>query len=121
MVTVDGANVVVDLPDVGVTKTLQLRFSEDPTVEARAGIEVETGTNGSIFILLYGAPMSDESLGIGGLVTISPTGYVGESEPVTDPFTPSDPGSPAHLGVTPGTSNPWMMVVGEDGVHVFTR
>lgn len=121
MVGVDGSNLTVDLPDIGITKTLQLRFSEDTAVEARAGIEVETGTDGSIFILFYGAPVSDESLGIGGLVTISPSGYVGESEPVTDPFTPSDPGSPAHLGVTPGTSDPWLMVVGEDGVHIHTR
>jgi hypothetical protein len=46
---------------------------------------------------------------------------VSQTEPIADPFSPSDPGSPSHLGVTPGTSTPWIMVVGEDGVHVSIR
>lgn len=121
MIRVDGSEVTLELPDANVTKTLLLRFAEDPSVEARAGIEVETGTDGTIFVLFYGAPLSDESLGIGSLVTISPTGHVAEAEPVVDPFSMSDPGSPSHLGVTPGTATPWIMVVGEDGVHVHLR
>lgn len=121
MVTIDGSNVTVTLPDQDVAKTLQLRFSEDPTVEAFAGIEVETGVDGTLFILFYGAPESDESLGIGGFVSITPDGIVSESEPVVDPYTPADPGSPSRLGVTPGTSNPWIMVIAEDGVHVYLR
>jgi hypothetical protein len=118
---VEGSDVLVELPDAGLTRTLQLRFSEDSSVEARAGIEVETGTDGTIFILFYGAPVSDETLGIGGIMTIGPDGTVSEVEPIVDPFSPSDPGSPAHLGVTPGSTTPWMMVVAEDGVHVWTR
>jgi hypothetical protein len=121
MISIDGSDVAIELPDAGVTKTLQLRFSEDPATEARAGIEVETGSDGTIFILFYGAPVSDETFGIGSFVEISPDGRVGEPEPITEPFTPADPGSPSHLGVTPGTSTPWIMVIGEDGVHVHTR
>lgn len=113
--------VLVALPDVGVVRTLQMRFSEDPTVPVRAGIEVETGTDGTLFILFYGAPESNESLGVGGFVSIGSDGQVSEAGPIVDPFSLSDPGSPAHLGVTPGTSTPWIMVVGEDGVHVHTR
>ena len=52
---------------------------------------------------------------------MSPDGQVGQMEPIVDPFSPSDSGSPSHLGVTPGTSTPWIMVVWEDGVHVFTK
>ena len=121
MVSIDGSDISVTLPDQGITKTLQLRFSEDDTVEVSAGIEVETGIDGTLFILFYGAPASDESLGVGGFVSIGPDGTVSESEPVVDPFTPADPGSPAHLGVTPGTSNPWLMVIAEDGVHIYRR
>jgi len=122
-VTVDQDEILVELPDgpTPLTRTLELRFSEDPAVAARAGIEVETGVDGSLFILLYGAPESDESLGIGGYLSISPDGAVEQAEPISDPFSLADPGSPAHLGVRPGTSTPWVMVVGEDGVHVFTR
>ena len=121
MVSIDGSDLTVTLPDQGVTKTLQLRFSEDPTVEAHAGIEVETGIDGTLFILFYGVPLTDESLGIGGFVSIGPDGTVSESEPVVDLFTPADPGSPSHLGVTPGTSTPWIMVIAEDGVHLYQR
>lgn len=121
MVIVDDDQVIVELPDPGLTRTLQMRFSENPEVIARGGIEVETGVDGTIFIMFYGVPMSDETLDIGGFVSVGPDGQVGETEPIVNPFSMSDPGSPSHLGVTPGTSTPWMMVVGEDGVHVYTR
>jgi hypothetical protein len=98
-----------------------MRYSEDPGVAARAGLEVETGIDGTIFIIMYGAPISDETLEIGSYLSIGPDGIVREAQPITNPFSISDPGSPSHLGVTPGTSTPWMMVVGEDGVHVFTK
>jgi hypothetical protein len=121
MVTLNDDGLLVELPDAGLTRTLLLRYSEDPEVVAHGGIEVETGADGTIFIMIYGAPESDEALGIGGFVSVGPDGTVSEAEPIADPFSSSDPGSPSHLGVTPGTSTPWIMVVGEDGVHVFTR
>ncbi len=121
MVTVNDDEIVLELPDAGLTRTLQMRYSEDPEVIAHGGIEVETGIDGTIYIVIYGAPESDESLGIGGFVSVGQDGTVSQTEPVVDPFSPSDPGSPSRLGVTPGTSTPWIMVVWEDGVHVFTR
>ena len=121
MVRIVEDQVIVALPDSGLVRILQMRFSEDPEVPVRAGIEVETGTDGTLFILFYGAPESDETLGVGGFVTVSPDGAVSEAHPIVDPFSLSDPGSPSHLGVTPGTATPWIMVVDEDGVHVFTR
>lgn len=122
MVTINEDEILVELPDatVPLTRTLQMRFSEDPEVIVRGGIQVETGDDGKLFILIYGIPMSDQTLDVGAIVTISPNGEVSQSEAITSPFSASDPGSPAHLGVTPGTSTPWMMVVDEDGVHVFT-
>jgi hypothetical protein len=113
--------VLVELPDAGVTRILQMRFAQDPEVPVRAGIEVDTGADGTLFILFYGAPESDESLGVGGFVSIDPQGMVSEAGPIVDPSSLSDPGSPSRLGVTPGTSTPWIMVVWEDGVHVFTK
>lgn len=121
MVTLNEDGLLVELPDAGLTRTLLLRYPEVPEVVAHGGIEVETGVDGTIFIMIYGAPESDETLGIGGFVSVGPDGTVSEAEPIADPFSASDPGSPSHLGVTPGTSTPWIMVVGEDGVHVFTR
>jgi hypothetical protein len=65
--------------------------------------------------------MSGDPLDIGGLVTIGPDGEVSEPVEVANLFSSADTGSPAHLGVTPGTSDPWIMVVGEDGIHVFSQ
>jgi hypothetical protein len=121
MVTLTEEGILVELPDAGLTRTLLMRYSEDPDVVAHGGIEVETGADGTIFIVIYGAPETDETLGIGGYVSVGPDGTLSETETIVDPFSPSDPGSPSHLGVTPGTSTPWIMVVGEDGVHVSTR
>jgi hypothetical protein len=120
MVGVEQDRLVVELPDAGLTKTVSMRFANDPETPVRGGIEVETGDDGTLFILVYGAPTSDETLGVGGLITIATDGHVSEAEPIVDPFSSADPGSPAHLGVTPGSSTPWIMVIGEDGVHVHT-
>lgn len=121
-ISVNEDEVVVELPDAAtpLTRILQMRYSEDPEVAARAGIEVETGADGTIFIIMYGVPESDETLEIGSYLSIAPDGMVSEAQPITSPFSMADPGSPSHLGVTPGTSTPWIMVVDEDGVHIFT-
>jgi hypothetical protein len=121
LASVAGDEVRIELPDAGVTRTLLMRFSEDPEVSVMGGIEVETGVDGTLYVLFYGAPASDETLGVGGFLSIAPEGAVGAVEPITDPSSLSDPGSPARLGTTPGTSTPWLMVIGVDGVHVFTR
>jgi hypothetical protein len=123
MVTLNEDEILVELPDAAIplSRTLRMRYSEDPDVIARGAIQVETGADGTLFILMYGVPMTGDPLDIGGLVTITPNGVVSEVAQVTNLFSTSDTGSPAHLGVTPGSSNPWLMVVGEDGVHVFRK
>ena len=121
MITLESGELTVELPDAGVTKILRLRFSEDPDVKTMGSVEVETTQDGSIHLLFYGVPASDETLEVGGLVSVSPDGRVGESEPIVSPFSASDTGSPAHLGVHPGTSTVWIMVVGVDGVHVYGK
>lgn len=122
MVTVNEDEILVELPDAAVplTRTLRMRYSEDPEVIARGAVEVETGADGTMFMLLYGAPMSGDHLDIGGLVTISPNGEVSEATEITNLFSSADTGSPARLGVAPGNSDPWIMIVGEDGIHVFS-
>jgi hypothetical protein len=121
-VAAQGDEILIDnFSSSGMSRTLQLRYSEDPAVVVNAGIEVETGEDGSLFVLIYGAPESDETLGVGGLLSISPEGVVSQVEPIRDPFGPADPGSPAHLGMTPGSSDPWLMMVDEDGVRIYRR
>jgi len=123
MVTVNEDEILVELPDAAVplTRTLLMRYSEDSNVIARGAVEVETAADGTLYVLIYGVPMSGDPLDIGGLVTIGPDGEVSEAVEIANPFSSADTGSPAHLGVTPGTSDPWIMVVGEDGIQVFSQ
>ena len=92
MVTVDEDEVVVELPDatVPLTRTLLMRYSEDPDVVARGAIEVETGADGTLFMLMYGAPMTGELLDIGALVSLSPDAEVSEAMALPDLFSRAD-------------------------------
>jgi hypothetical protein len=117
-----GDVITVELPDTAAAPvTLHLVWADDPSVTAYAGVEVDSGADGSLFLFLYGSTDGNGGGQLAGFLTISPQGAVSEIEPTQDPFSPSDPGSPAHLGVRPGTSSPWLMFVDTDGVRVFTR
>ena len=102
MVTVNGDEIVLELPDAGLTRRLQMRYSEDPEVVAHGAIEVETGADGTIFLVVYGIPESDETLGIGGFVSVSPDGQVGQMEPIGRPVQPVRPRKPITSGSDPG-------------------
>lgn len=119
--TIDGDVLNLELPDAGVTRSITMRFAEQPELRLNFEIQVDTGADGTLFLLVYGAPLSDPDLKVGVLIEMAPDGSVVRSQPIVDLFSETDPGSPAHLGVRPGTSSPWVMVVGDDGVHVYIR
>ncbi len=112
---------IIELPDAGVTRQVILRWADDPLSPAFAGTEVETGPDGTLHVYLYGAPEVDESIQLAGYYSVSPTGEVSAVETSRNPFSPSDPGSPAHLGIDFATGQPWLMFVDPDGVRVLTR
>ncbi|HEX9855227.1 MAG TPA: hypothetical protein VGC47_07940 [Acidimicrobiia bacterium] len=109
------------LPDTGVTGTILLRWADDPESIVLGGVEVESAPDGTLHVLFYGVPEVDESQQVAGIFSITPDGAVSEADALTNPFTPADPGSPAHLGVDLVTGQPWFMVVGTDGVRVYLR
>ena len=110
----------VALPDVPVDHTLSFEAAEVGG-SAFLSLEVAAGEDGTLHLFILGFPEREESLQLAGYLTIAADGTLGALEPMRDPFTPSDPGSPAHLGVRPGTSSPWLMFIDEDGVRVFSR
>jgi hypothetical protein len=117
-----GDVITIDLPDTTIGQVvIHLVYAGDETVPAYAGVEANTGADGSLFLFLYGGTDSGEGGQLAGFVAISPDGVVSPIEPSRDPFSDSDPGSPAHLGVRPGDSVPWLMFVDTDGVHVYRR
>lgn len=101
---------------------VELEFEAD-TIGGPAYImaEVASDQSGRLHLFLLGFPELDESFQLAGYLTISAEGAVSTVEPILNPFTPSDPGTPSRLGVRPGTDSPWFMVIGEDGVTVYGR
>lgn len=121
MVTIEDDTIVVTLPEIGIQQRIPMRWADNPQSPVHAGLQADTGTDGSIFIFLYGAPDVSQSTQVTGFLTISPDGKASMTEGTLDPFSSADPGSPSHLGVRPGTSEPWLMFVLDDGVHVYKR
>jgi hypothetical protein len=121
-VQAQGDTLTIDLPDTTIGQVvLHLVYAADETVPAFAGVEAETGADGSLYLFLYGGTDSGDGGQLAGFVAMSADGAVTAIEPSRDPFSPADPGSPAHLGVRPGDAVPWLMFVDTDGVHVFRR
>lgn len=109
------------LPDapVPVDRILPLVTAADPTIPAFASLEVTTTADGRIHLLLLGASAADEATQLGGYTTILPDGTVTPVLAVRNPFTPSDPGSPGHLGAAFAATQPFYMVVDIDGVRIY--
>lgn len=118
-----GDELVVELPDAPGAPALswRLAYVGDPTISAYGMVEVSSGEDGSLFLYILGGTDSGVGGQLTGFLSISPDGVVSPIEPTRDPFTPSDPGSPAHLGVRAGSDAPWIMIVDIDGVRVYQR
>jgi hypothetical protein len=119
-ITAAPGELTVTLPDVSVEHTLTFEAAEVGG-SAFLSLEVAAGEDGTLHLFIIGFPELDESLQLAGYLTIGADGALGALEPLRDPFTPADPGSPAHLGVRPGSSTPWLMFIDQDGVRVFRR
>ncbi|MDH4277887.1 MAG: hypothetical protein OEW83_07365 [Acidimicrobiia bacterium] len=113
----------IELPDSPDRRTLvfRLALAGKPQLPAHALVEVASGDDGTLFLYLIGGTDTGEGGQLAGLLTISPDGVASPVEPTPNPFTTADPGSPAHLGVRPGTSKPTLMIIGTDGVRVFAK
>jgi hypothetical protein len=112
----------VEMPDAANRHlTFRLVYAGDPSIPAYALVEVASGEDGSLFLYLIGGTDNNDGGQLAGFLSISPDGVAAPIEPSRNPFSNSDPGSPAHLGSRPGTSTPWLMFIDPDGVRVFTR
>lgn len=116
------AGLVVELPDANPATTLDLELE---AAEIGGGVytlvEAVTDADGTLHLFLLGFPMLDESFQLAGYLTISPDGVVSAIEPMMNPFTEADTGSPARLGIRPGTTDVTFMHIGNDGVRVYGR
>jgi len=107
------------LPEAGVARSLPVRTASG--ARAHVGLQVRAGADGTVHLFLAGAGEDDESVQLVGYASVSPSGTVSRVEPLPDPFSEADPGSPAQLVIAPGATTPMLVYVLEDGVHVFAR
>ena len=112
--------VLISLPDAGVELEIPVTASIGDG-EVHASIEVAATTDGVIHLFVLGLSESDETVQLAGYASVAADGTVGPMSPIMNPFTPADPGSPAHMGAAYGAASPWFMVIGEEGVEVYTR
>lgn len=103
----------------GTSKVLPIRTASG--AQAHVGVQVRAGADGTLHLYLIGSGEDDESIQLVGATQVSPDGQVTEVEALANPFSDSDPGSPAQLVIAPGSSNPMLVYVLSDGVHVYER
>ncbi|GEP32524.1 hypothetical protein NSZ01_02920 [Nocardioides szechwanensis] len=106
--------------EVAVTsRVLPLRTSFG--APAHVGVQVRAGADGTLHLYLIGSGEDDESVQLVGATQVSPDGKVAGVEALANPFSEADPGSPGQLVIAPGSSNPMLVYVLTDGVHVYER
>ena len=115
----DKGKLRIELPDSGVSRALPVRTGSGAT--AHVGVQVRAGADDVIHLFLVGAGEDDESVQLVGYTSIGATGTVSAVEGLPNPFSESDPGSPAQLVMAPGSSTPMLVYVLTDGVHVYER
>jgi hypothetical protein len=109
----------IEMPQSDVDEVLPLTTSSG--AKAHVGLQVRAGADDVLHLFLIGIGDDDESAQLVGYTSVSPDGTVHEVEALPDPFSESDPGSPAQLAMAPGSSTPMLVYVLEDGVHVYER
>lgn len=118
-----GDQLTVELRDApnALNLSWRLAYADDPSVPAYGMVEVAANADGTLFIYIVGGTDSGVGGQLAGFFSISAEGTSSPIEATRDPFTPSDPGSPAHLGVGSHSGAPWIMVIDTDGVRVYER
>jgi hypothetical protein len=117
----DTGPLVVSLPDAQPPTRLSLRYHSATHATARPILvfEVASGSDGAIRLFLYGSTDEPQPVTFSGYLRISPAGAISPIEPVANPFSSTDPGSPAHLHVQPGTSSASLVLEGDHCASVY--
>lgn len=84
-------------------------------------VELATGANGDLHLFVLGLSESDESVQLAGYATVTADGVASTMESMRDPTSPADPGSPAHIGMRPGATQPFLVFVDPAGLRTYLR
>jgi hypothetical protein len=103
------------------TSSVRLHTVTSSGATAHVGVQMRAGADDSLHLFLAGTADDDPSTQLVGYTRLDLTGAVARPEPLTNPFSKADRGSPAQLAVAPGDSTPTLIYVLTDGVHVYRR
>lgn len=109
------------LPDVPIEVVLPVTAPAEIGGDVHLEVEFESTVNGTLHLLILGRAEGAPEIQLGGYLTVGPNGTVSGLEPIRDPHTDLDPGTPARLGVRPGTNEVSLMFVDPDGIRVHYR
>ena len=103
-----GKGLRIDLPGTGVSRVLPVSTASG--AKAHVGLQVRAGADDVLHVFMTGIGEDDESVQLVGYTSIDPDGAVAPVESMPNPFSPSDPGSPAQLVLAPGSSTPLLVM-----------
>jgi hypothetical protein len=121
-ITAAAGKITIDLPDSRNVKHLVMpvKATTMPGL-VHPSVEVGAGKNGVLFLFVSGFSETKESVQLVGYATVSRDGVPTAMERMRNPSSPADPGDPAHIGVAPGTSVPWLMFIDPAGLRTYLR
>lgn len=106
----------------GADLHLPVVWGSSPEAEVHPALEAKMDGEGTLHVFVTGfvEEVPGEITELVGYFTVDQAGFVSPVDDMRSPFSPSDPGSPAHLGLAP-EGTPWLMFVDTDAVRVFRR
>ena len=113
----DRGVVTIDAPSGSV----RLKTVTRSGATAHMGVQLRAGADDSLHLYLVGASFNRNAPQLVGYLRIDRSGEVTRLEPLANPFSNADPGSPAHLVMASGDSTPMLVYVMPDGVHIYRR
>lgn len=121
-VTPGTGSITVELPDSRGSRliTMPIKAAGMPG-PVHPSVELAAGADGSLHLLVLAISETDESVQLAGYASVTADGVATPMEPMRDPTSPADPGSPAHLGIRYGASEPFLVFVDPQGLRVYGR
>lgn len=90
-------------------------------VVAHMGVLIRAGADDSLHLYLMGQSFNRNAAQLVGYMRIDRFGGVSKLEPLLNPISSADRGSPAQLVIPPAGTTPMLVYVLADGVHVYQR
>lgn len=121
-ITPAAGKITIALPDSrGRTQLVMPVRAAGMSGAVHPSVELAAGADGDLHLLVLGISESDESVQLAGYATVTANGVASPMEPMRDPTSPADPGSPAHLGIRPGATQPFLVFVDPAGLRSYLR